>query len=301
MDAATNNQNPKTARLIRFTGSQATIRPSAADRGFLKDLAQLPITSSDLADRHHYGHLKGTSTRSLSRLGAAGLITGKLPYRTGSAPLRTYPFASRAIAKAYGGRLPATGAKQTELHELMTTRMHYAHGYSHQAADFRRVSDSLHSGSAAVPRCDRTRSIPPQTARRSGSRSTAATTPHRCSPGARRTSTHEHRERSRQRCLAGNRIIYRGLTLSALQHRILARLMNAQFATGSRPGFRRYAQRAQCQRDTAARALRAQSGADLGLRLVHAPGHRAQAPEGALESATPVPTRFDGYGNLTGI
>ena len=138
MDAATNNQNPKTARLIRLTGSQATIRPSAADRGFLKDLAQLQIISSDLTDQHHYGHLKGTSTRSLSRLGAAGLITGKLLYRTGSAPLRTYPFASRAIAKTYGGRLPATGAKGTELHALMTMRAYDALG---RPADFRLASD----------------------------------------------------------------------------------------------------------------------------------------------------------------
>ena len=233
MDAATNNQNPKTARLIRLTGSQATIRLSAADRGFLRDLARLQLISSDLADRHRYGHLKGASVRSRSHLRAAGLITGKLLNRTGSFPLRTYPFARCAIAKAYGGRLPATGAKQTELHELMTTRAHYARRYSLQTADFRLAG------------------------------------------------THEHCQLSRPRCLAGNRITHRGLTLSALQHRILARLANAQFATGSRRGFRHYAQRARCQRGTAASALRARSGPDLGFRLVRAQGHRAQAPGGA--------------------
>ena len=72
-----NTRNPRTARLIRLTGSQATIRLSAADRGFLKDLTRAHLVSSDLADRHHYGHLKGASMRSPSRLEAAGLITGR--------------------------------------------------------------------------------------------------------------------------------------------------------------------------------------------------------------------------------
>ena len=74
MDAATNNKNPKT---VRLTGNQATNRLPAAGRGFLKDLARLYLLSSDLADRHNYGHLKAASTRSLSRLDAAGLTTGK--------------------------------------------------------------------------------------------------------------------------------------------------------------------------------------------------------------------------------
>lgn len=135
---ATISANPKTARLVRLAGTGANIRLSAADRGFLSDLARVQIISSDLADKHHYDHLKGGSAGSLERLEKAGLITSKTLNQSGSLPIKTYQFASEPIARAYGGRLPVTGAKRTDLHELMTTRAFYA---LDRPADFRLAAD----------------------------------------------------------------------------------------------------------------------------------------------------------------
>ena len=44
-DAATNNKNLKTARFVRLAGRRGIIRLSAADRGFLRDLARLQLIS----------------------------------------------------------------------------------------------------------------------------------------------------------------------------------------------------------------------------------------------------------------
>ena len=77
MDAATNNKNPKTVTLVRLPSGQATNRFTATVRGFLQDLLQVQRISSDLADQQHYCHLKGVSTRPLSRLEAAGPIAGR--------------------------------------------------------------------------------------------------------------------------------------------------------------------------------------------------------------------------------
>ena len=119
---------PKTARLIRLAGTNANIRLSVADREFLKDLSKVQLISSDLADKNHYSHLKGSSGRSLDRLEKAGLISSKLLYQPGAAPLKTYQFADRSIAGAYGGKLPVTGAKRTDLHELMSSRAYFELG-----------------------------------------------------------------------------------------------------------------------------------------------------------------------------
>jgi hypothetical protein len=113
---------PKTARLIRLAGTNANVRLSVADREFLKDLSKVQLISSDLADKNHYSHLKGASGRSLDRLEKAGLISSKTLYQAKAAPIKTYQFADRSIAGAYGGKLPVTGAKRTDLHELMSSR-----------------------------------------------------------------------------------------------------------------------------------------------------------------------------------
>jgi hypothetical protein len=121
-------RNPKTARLIRLTGTNANIRLTEADRTFLKDLAKVQLISTDLADKNHYSHLKGSSARSLERLEKAGLITSKTLYQPGAAPVKTYQFADKSIAGAWGGRLPVTGAKRTDLHELMASRAYFELG-----------------------------------------------------------------------------------------------------------------------------------------------------------------------------
>src|ERR1035437_8225178 len=120
--------NPKTARLIRLSGTEANIRLSVADRSFLKDLSRVQLISSDLADKNHYAHLKGSSVRSLERLEKTGLITSKRLYQHSASPVKTYQFANKSIAGAYGGKLPVTGAKRNDLHELMAIRAYFELG-----------------------------------------------------------------------------------------------------------------------------------------------------------------------------
>jgi hypothetical protein len=129
---------PKTARLIRLAGTNANVRLSVADREFLKDLSKVQLISSDLADKNHYSHLKGASVRSLDRLEKAGLISSKTLYQAKAAPIKTYQFADRSIAGAYGGKLPVTGAKRTDLHELMSSRAYFELG---RPATFKLASD----------------------------------------------------------------------------------------------------------------------------------------------------------------
>ena len=119
---------PKTARLVRLAGTDANIRLSAADRAFLQDLSRVQLISSDLADQHHYSHLKGASARSLARLENAGLLSSKPLRQAGASTIRIYQFADKTIAGAFGGKLPVTGAKRTDLHELISARTYFALG-----------------------------------------------------------------------------------------------------------------------------------------------------------------------------
>jgi hypothetical protein len=52
--------------------------------------------------------------------------------------VKTYEFASQALARAWGGSLPVTGAKRTELHELITSYLFFELG---KPADFRLAAD----------------------------------------------------------------------------------------------------------------------------------------------------------------
>lgn len=121
-------RNPKTSSLLRHADTGVSVRLLEADRSFLRDLSKVQILSTDLADQHHYGHLKGRSTRSLGRLEAAGIITSKSLYVAGEKPTTVYQFANEAVARAYGSGLPVTGAKRTDYHELMTSRAYFALG-----------------------------------------------------------------------------------------------------------------------------------------------------------------------------
>ena len=108
---------PKTSRLIRLAGSTVSFR-----------LSKVQLISSDLADQNHYSHLKGASGRSLERLEKAGLISSKRLHQKNGPPLKIYQFADQSIAGAFGGKLPVTGAKRTDLHELMTSRAYFGLG-----------------------------------------------------------------------------------------------------------------------------------------------------------------------------
>jgi hypothetical protein len=138
--------DPKTSRLIGLTGTNSVVRLLAADRAFLKDLAKVQIVSGDLATKHHYSHLKGGSLGSLERLEKAGLITSRMLYTPNSAPVKTYQFANKSIASAYGGKLPTIGAKRSDLHELMTSRAYFELG---RPESFKVASDFSKSEIAA--------------------------------------------------------------------------------------------------------------------------------------------------------
>lgn len=122
-------KNPRTARLLKLNDlAPASLRLSHADRQFLRDLARVQLISHDLADKHHYSHLKGGADRPLDRLTKAGILKSKTLHVSGNPSVRTYEFASASMAKAWGGKCPVTGAKRTDLHELITSRLYFELG-----------------------------------------------------------------------------------------------------------------------------------------------------------------------------
>jgi hypothetical protein len=102
------------------------LRLTEADRLFLRDLARVQIISRELATRHHYAHLKGGAERPLSRLLKAGILKDKVLHTPGTKPIRTFEFATNAVARAWGGSRPVTGAKRTDLHELITAQLYFS-------------------------------------------------------------------------------------------------------------------------------------------------------------------------------
>ncbi len=132
----------RTGKRIRDAASSPLLNLSQADRALLRDLAVVQLISANLAGRYHYPHLKDGAQRRLARLETGGLLAGRRLYVTGEKPARIYQFASREIARAWGGDLPVIGSKRTALHELMTARAYFVLG---RPADFRvavRMSDS---------------------------------------------------------------------------------------------------------------------------------------------------------------
>jgi hypothetical protein len=142
--------NPNINRLKRIAGSTIEIRLLAADREFLRDLARVNLLSGDHAAKYHYSHLKGGATRSLNRLEAAGLIESKTLRITGRSPVKTYQFSSRAMARAWGGSLPITGAKRNDLHELISSDLYFK---LDRPQDFRLAADFSEADISAVGGC----------------------------------------------------------------------------------------------------------------------------------------------------
>jgi len=140
-------RNPKTKTVLRITGVDIVLRLHPADRALLRDLAKVQIISGELAARHHYAHLKGGAERSLERLARAGILASKTLYVTHLPPQRVYQFASQDIARAYGGRLPVTGAKRNDLHELLTSQIFFACG---RPDDFRLADRLTHEEVVAM-------------------------------------------------------------------------------------------------------------------------------------------------------
>jgi len=126
--------NPKTKKLLELSASGRKLRLLEADRAFLQNLSRLQILSDRIALQEHYSHLKGGAARSLRRLEASGIIRGRNLYIPNRGITRTYQFSSAEMARAWGGYLPAIGARRNELHELMTSELYYKTG---KPKDFR--------------------------------------------------------------------------------------------------------------------------------------------------------------------
>ncbi len=131
--------NPKTRKLLKISNSDRKFRLLQADRAFLRDLSRLHILSENLAGANHYQHLKGGATRSLRRLESAGIILREKRYIPGRGIDYVCQFSSQEMARAWGGRLPATGARRNEFHELITSELYYKTG---RPKDFR-LADQL--------------------------------------------------------------------------------------------------------------------------------------------------------------
>ena len=120
-------KNPRTRKLTRISGADqkaGAVRLSAADRAMMKDMARVGILDSEIATKHHYAHLKNGASRSLDRLEKAGFITSTNVVHDNKRT-RAYTFASKEMAKAWGGQMPVIGARRMEFHELVTSKIYF--------------------------------------------------------------------------------------------------------------------------------------------------------------------------------
>lgn len=109
---------------IRVAAGFRYLKLSWADRVLIRDLAVVQLISTELAEQYHYAN--ADAKRALSRLSRGGLLRSGRLYVAGAKPARVYQFASRAIAAAWGGRLPPLGGGRTALHELLVARAYFA-------------------------------------------------------------------------------------------------------------------------------------------------------------------------------
>lgn len=116
-------RNPRTRTLLKLTGGDA-IRLLPADRTFLQDLARVGLISDRSASTCHYTHLKNGAGRSLERLKCAGLIRGSWLHARGERH-QIFSFASREIARAWGGELPVIGNTRSVFHEWVVSRLYF--------------------------------------------------------------------------------------------------------------------------------------------------------------------------------
>lgn len=143
-------QEPNAKQAEQTAQTRPKLRLLPADRAFLYDLARVNIITSEMASKHHYGHLKGGSERSLARLVAAGLIESKNYHIYNRMPIKTYQFASKAIARTRGGALPVIGAKRNHAHEMIVSQLYFESG---RPADYRLAHKFSNADIAAVGSC----------------------------------------------------------------------------------------------------------------------------------------------------
>ena len=93
-----------------------------------RDLAIVQLVSDELVARYHFASEYAEAKCALFRLLRAGLLASSRFYVAGEKPTRLYRFASRAIASAWGGRLPAVRSGRAALHEILISRAYFMLG-----------------------------------------------------------------------------------------------------------------------------------------------------------------------------
>lgn len=122
-------RNPRTANLLAKAGSNnANIRLTKADREFLRDLSRAQLIDEETASKVHYSARKH-GARTLSRLEKAGIIERLvIGAPKGQKPITAWQFASRSVARAWGGNTPGFGSNRSAYHELLSGRAYFELG-----------------------------------------------------------------------------------------------------------------------------------------------------------------------------
>jgi len=119
-----------------FGDDKIAFRLSEHDKLFLSDLAKVELIAKSDADAFHYSHQKTKSSSSLRRLENLGLLRSYKLHTPGGVEV-VYTFANDRIARIAGGRMPVIGAKRTDYHELVTSKLYFQLS---RPVDFRTMS-----------------------------------------------------------------------------------------------------------------------------------------------------------------
>ena len=122
-------RNPRTANLLAKAGSTANIRLTKTDREFLRDLARAQLVDEGTASKIHYADRKSGTRATLARLEKAGIIERLvIGAPKGQKPITAWQFASRSVARAWGGNTPGFGSNRSAYHELLSGRAYFELG-----------------------------------------------------------------------------------------------------------------------------------------------------------------------------
>ncbi|KAF0190550.1 MAG: Uncharacterized protein FD165_2631 [Gammaproteobacteria bacterium] len=146
------DKNPRTGRLLAKAGSAVTLRLSAADRAFLRDLAKALIIDTHIADTVHYADRLQGARRRLDKLVAAGILARiEIGAPKGMKKTTAWQFANKAVARAWGGDVPGVGTNRSHYHEMLAGRAYFELGrpaHFRLAHQFTREDQLLFGGTA---------------------------------------------------------------------------------------------------------------------------------------------------------
>jgi hypothetical protein len=124
--AVKESKKPRTARVLAKAGSAANIRLSNADRSFLEDLGKAGIVDLETANQFHYSERQSGGVRRLDKLCSAGIVECIDIGSTGTnRPVKAYRFASKSIARSFGGHMATFGTNKGALHEWLVGRAYF--------------------------------------------------------------------------------------------------------------------------------------------------------------------------------